>query len=86
MLLAVACTRFPELEATISPEVQATPYPNLVPVEPILAAAITPAQTEQTEQSVQSRADALRRRADRLRGRVIDRATRARMANGVTEG
>ncbi|MDO5614321.1 MAG: hypothetical protein Q4G14_13910 [Paracoccus sp. (in: a-proteobacteria)] len=61
-------------------------YPSLVPAETILAEPALPADTAAAATDpataaapVQSRADALRNRAQDLRGPVIDPATRARM-------
>ena len=40
MALALsACTQFPELDSTITPELEAADYQELVPVEPLLAQA-----------------------------------------------
>ncbi|MDO5630292.1 MAG: hypothetical protein Q4G22_00475 [Paracoccus sp. (in: a-proteobacteria)] len=63
-----------------------TDYPSLVPVETILAEPALPAAIGATATDaataaapVQSRAEALRSRAQDLSGPVIDPATRARM-------
>ncbi|MEP3688596.1 MAG: hypothetical protein ABJN05_16060 [Sulfitobacter dubius] len=48
--LIASCTQFPELDRTITPELEAAPYPDLVPIEPLLAKAtagrIDPVRTE----------------------------------------
>lgn len=89
LLLALsACATFPELDASIDDAARAAPYPELVPLQPILARAnalgttgrITPA----SEQAFDARVAGLRARAARLRGPVVDAATRARMRRGIS--
>lgn len=87
ILCLSACTQFPELDATVPAEADAAAYPDLVPLLPVLASAdATPERQSAVEQSLEGRIARLRNRADRLRGNVIDRRTRARMARGVTQG
>ncbi|MDO5648024.1 hypothetical protein [Paracoccus sp. (in: a-proteobacteria)] len=61
-------------------------YPALLPTDQVLAAPVVPvharpaaADPAPVVAAATSRADAVRARADRLRGPVIDPATRARM-------
>ena len=79
-----ACASFPELDGTVPAHLEEAQYPKLVPVEPLLAAAEEVQITPETESTLMARANALRARAARLRGSVVDRGTRARMRAGVT--
>ncbi len=86
-LALTACSQFPELDATVPADGKDVDYPQLVPLEPLLARAETDiSDTDQTEATVSARVAALRARASRLRGTVIDAETRARMQRGITEG
>tara|TARA_R110002049_G_scaffold23781_7_gene84834 strand:- start:50836 stop:51141 length:306 start_codon:yes stop_codon:yes gene_type:complete len=79
-----ACTQFPALDATITPELEAADYPALVPLDPLLAQAeagrIDPVQTEA---ALSARVARLRARAARLRGSVITGAERVRLTEGL---
>lgn len=80
-LLAAACTQFPALDSAVSPDVEAAAYPALLPLEQVLGAA-TPvvANPIDTTQSLQTRVDALRARANALQRRtIVDPRTRARI-------
>ena len=79
-----ACTQFPELDRTISAEVEAADYPALVPLEPLLTRA-TADRTDAaaTETQLQSRLAGLRARAARLGGPVIGGAARQRLDEGL---
>ena len=48
--LFAGCTQFPELDRTITPVFETAPYPDIVPIDPLLAQAtpgrIAPVQTE----------------------------------------
>ena len=79
-----ACASFPELDGTVPAHMEDAAYPRLVPVEPLLAAAEEVQITPETESRLMARAAALRARAARLRGSVVDRGTRARMRAGVS--
>ena len=78
-----ACTGFPALNGTISPALEKADFPDLVPVEPLLARAEEVQITDQTEAGIAARVARLRARAARLKGSVVDRGTRARMRDGV---
>ena len=90
MILAAAlssCTQFPELDVSVPPSAEAARYPDLQPLDPLLAREGQLAQDNaQTEADLEARVAALQARAARLRRQVIDPATRARMRNGVTTG
>ena len=79
-----ACTQFPELDSTVTPELAAAPYPDLVPVEPLLAQA-TAGRVDpvQTEAALQGRLSRLRVRAARLRGSVLTGRERQRRREGL---
>ncbi|WP_323766231.1 hypothetical protein [Marinovum sp.] len=80
----IACTQFPELAESEGPDVASAPYPRLLSVEEL--AAVPEARTSLAlTRSVQARIRGLEARAARLRGPVIDRATRARMARGIDD-
>ncbi|AKS46793.1 hypothetical protein SAMN05444287_1916 [Octadecabacter temperatus] len=79
-----SCTEFPELDSTVSSEVANAPYPELVPLAPLLAQANTSTgAAEIANTNIDSRLSNLRARAARLRGPVIPAAIRARMLRGV---
>ena len=76
--MCAACTRFPELDAVESPDVQAAEYPALLPIETLLASD-PPTATPEMQTGIDARAEALRRRAGALRGPVLDDTTRTRL-------
>lgn len=82
--LLAACAQFPELDARITPELEAAEYPTLVPIAPLLAAAeergVEPVQA--TAQ-IDRRIAALRARAAGLRGSVLSGAERLRLEQGL---
>ena len=79
-----ACAQFPELDRTVSPEVEAADFPALVPLEPILASTSTAVHSNQQTQAVlEARVANLRARAARLRGSVLTGAERQRLAEGL---
>ena len=80
-----ACTQFPELDGTVSPEVEGAAYPALVPLGPLLASAV-PAGSDpvQTTQNLEARITLLRARARALQRRsVLDASARARLTGGL---
>ena len=81
LLALVACAEFPQLDSTLDDAARAAPYPDLVPLGPLLAAQAPVAATD-PGRATQDRAAALRARAARLRGAVIAPAERARMQAG----
>lgn len=78
------CTQFPELDETITPAAEAADYPELVPLGPLLD-AVDAAQVDApaTETELTTRADALRARADQLRGPIVSPQERARLEETV---
>ena len=79
------CSDFPELRSSDSEFVKAADYPTLQPLGP-LRADDEDDQKLSGETGLDSRANALRNRARRLRGDVIDQNTRKRLDQGVVEG
>ncbi|KNG92660.1 hypothetical protein [Pseudaestuariivita atlantica] len=77
-----ACSQFPELDAAVDPGIYDRDFPALLPIDTLIA---SPARlvTPDLEGQVLSRVAALRARAARLGGPVVDAATKRRMARGV---
>ncbi|KEJ89269.1 hypothetical protein [Sulfitobacter donghicola] len=79
-----ACTQFPALDHTISPELANADYPELVPLQPVLAAAQNSrVEPVQAGAAIDGRVAALKARAARLRGSVLTGAERQRLAKGL---
>lgn len=82
--MLAACTQFPELDATVAPELENAAYPELLPLEPILAHASTDSiDPVQAQSDLQGRLAGLRARADRLRGGVLTGAEKQRLERGL---
>jgi hypothetical protein len=82
--LPPACTQFPELDDSLSPDARAAAYPTLVPLERIRAFGSSPRLEEGSDETMAARIAALRMRAARLQGSVLDSPSRARLQAGVT--
>jgi hypothetical protein len=84
LVLTGACTQFPALDSTITPALDAAPFPALVPLAPVLASA-QPAglAPEMTATVLDARIAALQTRAARLRGAVLSGTERQRLAQGL---
>lgn len=84
-LVLTACARFPELDATVDPSAEGADFPPLIPIEGLLE---TPTSSDadgpDPSADVAARVANLRARAARLRGQIVDPATRARMQRGIT--
>lgn len=84
LTLAGACTQFPALDRTVTPQLEAAEYPDLVPLAPVLASANAGGiEPEQTGATIDRRIAALKARAARLRGSVLSGAERQRLAKGL---
>ncbi|ETX13042.1 hypothetical protein OCH239_13590 [Roseivivax halodurans JCM 10272] len=81
-LALAACTTFPEIDAAETPGIDNAPYPDLVPIETLLAAE-PPRATPELRAGVESRASALRGRASALQGPIVEPETRSRMRTGI---
>ncbi|MCC7321502.1 MAG: hypothetical protein IT542_11070 [Rubellimicrobium sp.] len=79
-LLTAACTQFPELDARLTAADRSAPYPALVPLGPLIAAA--GADDRAALPDLAARIAALRARAARLRGPVIAPADALRLNHG----
>ena len=78
------CGEYPELNDTVTPQLEASSYPDLVPLGPVLAQASTQGTDPvQAQASAEARVAALRARAARLRGSVLSGAERVRLAEGL---
>lgn len=83
-LLTAACTQFPALDSRATPELLAADYPALVPIDPLLATATAgQIDTVKTETALTGRVAGLQARAARLRGSVLSRAEKQRLAQGL---
>ncbi len=78
-----ACSDMPELNGTVPAHLESADFPDLIPLEPILAGAEDVQITDQTSAGIAARVSRLRNRAARLKHSVVDQGTRARMRDGV---
>ncbi|TNF18200.1 MAG: hypothetical protein EP318_19410 [Rhodobacteraceae bacterium] len=81
-LALLGCTQFPQLDGSEGPEVEGAAYPRLLSVEELRAIPESTTSVE-VQTALLGRLRGLQARVARLRGPVIDRATRARMTRGV---
>lgn len=66
-LTLCSCIDIPEVDGTVLPEFEDAPYPDLVPLDPLMAGAIPPGvDTEETTQNLEARVALLRARARAL--------------------
>lgn len=79
------CVEFPALDGVVDDTTRNAPYPDLVPLGPILAQADAAAPGRDPGAGILARAAALSARAARLRGPVIDGGTRARMERAALQ-
>jgi hypothetical protein len=78
-LALAACADVPRLGTAPGARALAAPWPRIAPLGPLLAAGAEARLTPALTGDLTARAAALRARAARLRGPVIEAATRARM-------
>ncbi len=83
-LLLPACTQFPQLDETIPEAARTAAYSELLPFDSLRG--LGAADAADPEEALAARTDTLRRKADTLRGAVIDPEARARMEAGVAVG
>ena len=81
-----ACTQFPELDHTVDSEAQAAGYTDLVPIETIKTAVPETQIEPETQDDLEDRVERLKKRANGLRGAVVDEATQERMRAGIEPG
>jgi len=81
---SAGCTQFPELDRTLTPELEQSAYPDLVPLDPLLARAEqTGVEPVQATAAIDGRVAALRARAAGLRGSVLTGRERQRLEEGL---
>ena len=84
VVVIAGCTQFPELDQTQTAELEAADYPELVPIEPILAQFDAPgADPIAEETNLEGRLAGLRARANRLRGTVLSGEEKRRLEQGL---
>jgi len=79
------CTPFPDIGDDTSKVALAQPYPDLVPLGGLNARLETGRIQPGTAPALEARVAGLRNRAERLRGDVVDPATRSRMRAGIEQ-
>lgn len=79
-LALAACTQFPELDSTVVPNLENAEFPELVPLEPLMArTSPVVADADRTTQALDARVAALRARAAALQRRdIVDQDTETR--------
>lgn len=84
-LSLTGCAQFPALDGTLSAATEAADYPDLVPLDPLLANVdATNTDAGATAGAINGRVAQLKARANRLRRGVVDGQTRTRMTTGVS--
>lgn len=78
-----ACSDFPELDEAVDDTSRDAPYPKLVPIETITASVPDSQIGPDATLDIETRVNRLRARAARLKGTVVDGATRERMVAGI---
>jgi len=79
-----ACAQAPQVNTAFGTVDRDAPFPNLVPLAELTSGPTSPARiTPATAQNLNSRISALRARAARLNGPVVDSATRAQMRGAI---
>ena len=81
--LLLGCTQFPELDGVVDEDVASAAYLKLRPTEVILADVPAPEIDAAMAEGLSADAQRLRAKANRLRGPVVDPATKRRMARGI---
>lgn len=77
--LMAGCSEFPALDNAVSASARHADYPGLLPLDQVAADSAGAEATQAAIKGLAGRAAALRARAARLRGPVIDDTTRARL-------
>ncbi|MCO6381588.1 hypothetical protein [Oceanicola sp. 502str15] len=87
LLLCLAlsgCTQFPELDAVVSASAKSAAYPRLQPLDGILAQAnASTTDPAAVRGDLSARVAALRARAARMRGPIVEPPVRARMNDAL---
>lgn len=67
-----ACTRVPEIENTLTPDLRGAAYPTLVPLDDAVPTQVAPsAQGQELDAALKARAQRLKSRAAALKNREI---------------
>ncbi|MBE1282625.1 MAG: hypothetical protein GJ676_04865 [Rhodobacteraceae bacterium] len=83
-VLATACTRVPEIEAQISPELKKASYPTLQPLDQSVVPLPSPQQAgQEIQDNLNARRDRLKRRAAALETAGVDDESRDRLEQGI---
>ncbi|MFK7751488.1 MAG: hypothetical protein AB8B51_02955 [Sedimentitalea sp.] len=83
-LVLTSCTDVPDLGDSVRPALRNADYPDLVPIETLLALRESPSQAaEKLEQNLSGRIGRLKRRAAALQDPVIDAPSRERLQSGL---
>lgn len=77
-----ACVEFPQLDDRVAEADRTAPFPDIIPLSQILTQAEAQVAPP-APRDLGARIADLNARADRLRGTVVDAATRARMRAGI---
>ncbi|MEM8775996.1 MAG: hypothetical protein AAGF53_13240 [Pseudomonadota bacterium] len=75
-----SCTQFPELDETFTRDARSSPFPQLGPAEDLRAQVGEALITDESIARTEARINALKARAARLRGTVIDQNSRNRLS------
>lgn len=68
LLFGASCTRVPEIDEKITPDLKSAAYPDLIPLNGEFEPHATPSEeSEKLEASLKARSAAAQRRADALR-------------------
>lgn len=83
---AAACTRVPELESKVTPQMRAAPFPELIPLEERLGPALDPSREAQDlNEQLNARSQALQNRARQLQAPIVDEAARKRLETEIEQ-
>jgi len=86
LAVTTACTRVPEVDERVAPDLKTAAYPKLVPLHLALDDSPAPAVAGQEQQDqLLARQARLKRRAEALRNQGVDEATRRRLNKAVSE-
>lgn len=82
-LALTGCAAPPNVGRPMSDAVKRADYPRILPLDAVLAQRPDVAPAEEIAAPLASRASALRARAARLRGPIVDQSTRSRMRDAL---
>ena len=86
LALLSACTQVPELNSKIPAEMKRADFPVLTPLDETLGPPVAPAdQAQKLEDQLVGRRSNLQAQAQKLRSPVVDKATRTRLKDGISQ-